>query len=182
MLLDSRLRNAVLTGRRSQRVPLAIGPSRVGFLTAYRFQNLSQRQNLLLRNEKALFAVGLCFMPETTRLMKQRLLSHIEFKPKAGNARLRPSPQSLKADPCSDHLRGLAHIVKALAGLLINVGRGLLHPGRLPESPNKITKKVRKGKAFVDPLPGSVPFLPSLLPLGTWDNENDFRSDSTGFF
>jgi len=105
-------------------------------------QNFFQRQNPRFRYKHSTFtksARGLCAAP----VMRHRLLLHVEFKTKWRPPVRSPIVKGRFTNGLND-LRGLAHVIKTLAGLLVNVGRRV-HPGRLPESRHKITKKVRKG-------------------------------------
>jgi hypothetical protein len=122
-------------------------------VAAYRLQNLPQRKNLLLGNEQAHFAVGLGIVTVSARLMDERLTFDIEFKPKAGSAFLRPQIKG-RLGNAFNNLRGLTHVEKSPAGLLVNVGRRL-HPRILPRVFLKITKKTRKERSLMA-LPGLV--------------------------
>jgi len=113
---------------------------RAGVLPSCGLQNLFQRKDLCFRNQHPAFAVGERCWFLASAVMRDRLPLHVKFKAEAGNALRGPIPHCSLGNTLNN-LRGLLHVVKTLAGLLVDIELGL-HRGILPRGWRRVTPKL----------------------------------------
>src|ERR1035441_5305192 len=82
-------------------------------------QDFFQGKNLLFGQKHSVLQMASRFMPKSFGLVDHRFPTHIEFKAEWSTAVQGPRTKGLAGDSTND-LRSVSHIVKALAGLLIN--------------------------------------------------------------
>lgn len=104
------------------------GP-RAALLPPCRLQNLFQCQNPRFGYQHSAFEKGARRLGAAA-VVGDRNVLNVEVIAEGGNACRCPIRDGRFAN-ASDDLRGLPHVVKTLAGLLVDVGRRL-HPGRMP--------------------------------------------------
>lgn len=138
----------MLQGRKAIRAMAGCGLERgklasrpwAGLLPPRGLQNLFQGQNGWLGNNHTGFAVRLCIVPVSARVVLYRLWLNVQLIAKRGDARCGPTPKGHFTNS-SDDLRGLSHIVITLAGLLIDIGLPC-HRGKMPHGWRRVTLKV----------------------------------------
>jgi hypothetical protein len=112
------------------------------FFSAYGLKIRAYLQNLRFRKQKSVFPVSLGIMTKVTGVMLKRLAPYRKLHAVPGKPLCEPTSHS-HLGHAPDDLGGLTGVVKALAGLFVNI-RFRFHPGIMRSGCREVIRKFSK--------------------------------------